>query len=89
MDKIFTQGVKRASVMAAYMQVSCSLSCGGRVYTLTSCTWGWRRADLKQEQRGGFKNVAAATFNNICFVVIVWSCNSLLCAIADFPGLFL
>lgn len=33
----------------AYMQVSCSLWCGGRVCTRASCTWDWSRADLKEK----------------------------------------
>lgn len=30
---------QKASVTAAYMQVSCNLWCGGRVCTHVSCTW--------------------------------------------------
>lgn len=35
---------------AAYMQVLCSLWCGGRACTRASCTWDWSKADLEREK---------------------------------------
>lgn len=43
-------------VTAAYMQVSCSLWCGGKLCTPSSCTWGWSIVGLEEEEE-------AACFN--------------------------
>ncbi len=50
---------QRASVAAAYMLVSCSLWCGGRVCTHASCTLDWSRADLKGK-RAACKNISSS-----------------------------
>lgn len=56
---------------AAYMLVSCSLWCDGRVCTHASCTWDWSKVDLKGK-RASCKNISSYTANISFFSQLLW-----------------